>query len=472
MLSFGALWSALTGTREADGPLAAQELGPIVIDSRQASPGSLFVALRGERQDGHDYVADAFNRGASAALVSRPVAGCTTWPVQGSLPPEAGGPVCLQVPDVLRALQDVAAAWRARHTGCRVVAVTGSVGKTSTKEAIAAVLSRRFRVLKNEGNYNNEIGLPLTLLQLDPGYERAVLEMGMYAPGEIARLVEIARPGVGVVTNVGPVHLERLGSIEAIATAKGELARGLSGDAVLILNGDDAHVRAMAANTPARKVITYGLEAGADLLAQAVASHGLDGISARFHYQGQGRTVRLPVLGRHNVYPALAAAAVGLAEGLGWEEIAAGLASCGSLGRLRVLTGPGGVTILDDTYNASPASTLADLDLLAEMPGRRLAMLGDMLELGSYEEEGHRQVGRRAGQVLDVLVTVGPRARWIAEEAGRANPGLAVVTFDDRVEAASWLRPQLGGGDYLLVKGSRGMALEHIVALLAGEASE
>jgi len=471
VLSLGALWSALSGGAAGQGALAVRELTDFVIDSRQATPGSIFVALHGERQDGHDYVADAFRRGAVAALVSRPVSGCAlTWPVRGDWPETtAQGPLCLQVPDVLRALQDVAAAWRRGHAGCRVIAVTGSVGKTSTKEAIAAVLSRRHRVLKSEGNLNNEIGLPLTLLRLAAEHERAILEMGMYGLGEIARLVEIAAPEVGVVTNVGPVHLERLGSMEAIALAKAELPQGLPRDGVAILNGDDGRVLAMAGLTAATTTITYGLGAGCDLRASDVASHGLQGLEAVLHHQGEAHPVRLPWLGRHNVYTALAAAAVGLAEGLSWPEITAGLAEGSALGRLAVLPGRTGATILNDAYNASPASMLADLDLLAELCGRRLALLGDMLELGGYEEEGHREVGRRAAEVLDVLATVGPRARWIAEEAQRANPALVVMTWQERHEAAGWLRSHLRAGDYVLVKGSRSMALDEVVALLCEE---
>ncbi len=461
----------LGGGLEGQGPLAGRELSAVVIDSRQATPGSLFVALRGEKQDGHEHVADAFRRGAVAALVSRPVPGdAPAWPVGGPWPDVAcAGPVCLQVPDVLRALQDAAAAWRRRHSGCRVIAVTGSVGKTSTKEALAAVLARRYRVLKSEGNLNNEIGLPLTLLKLTEEHERATLEMGMYGPGEIARLVEIAAPVMAVVTNVGPVHLERLGSVEAIARAKAELPQGLPPDGVAILNGDDARVRAMAALTPAATVLTYGLNSDCDLWAGDVVSLGLSGLEARFHCRGDVHPVRLPWLGRHNVYVALAAAAVGLAEGLSWDEITAGLAAGGSLGRMTVLPGLAGATILGDTYNASPASTLADLDLLAELQGRRLALLGDMLELGAYEEEGHREVGRRAAQVLHVLATVGPRARWIGEEAQRRNPQLVVKSWEERREAVSWLQQLLQAGDYVLVKGSRSMALDEVVPLLCRE---
>lgn len=471
MLSLGAVWGALSDGPEPEGALAARRIGTVVIDSRQATAGSLFAALRGERQDGHDYVQDAFRRGAVAALISRPVPGCLAASVEGPFPAPADPtvPLGLLVPDVLRALQDLAAATRRRHSRCRAVAVTGSIGKTSAKEAIAATLARRFRVLKSMGNYNNEIGLPLTLLELEDEHERAVLEMGMYAPGEIARLVEIAAPAVGVVTSVGPVHLERLGTIEAIAQAKAELAQGLPADGALILNGDDPRVRAMARQTPASTIITYGLGAGCDVRAEDVRSHGLEGIEARLCHGGAGQRVRLPWLGRHNVYAALAAAAVALAEGLGWDEIAAGLAGCAELARLRVLDGLAGATILDDSYNSSPASALADLDILADLEGRRLAVLGDMLELGSYEEQGHREVGRRAAEVLEVLVTVGRRARWIAEEARGLRPELVVQSYDDRQAAASWLSGQLRPGDRVLIKGSRAMGLEEVAAALGKE---
>ena len=471
MLSLASLWSALAGTPEAAGIRAGRPFTAIVIDSRQVTPGSLFVALRGERADGHDFVADAFSRGATAALVSHPVPGCPPpRPVEGPCPELDGeGAICLQVPDVLWALQEAAAAWRSRHSACRVIGITGSVGKTSTKEAIAAVLAQRYRVLKNEGNLNNEIGLPLTLLKLEPVHERAVLEMGMYGPGEIARLAEVARPQVGVVTNVGPVHLERVGSMEAIARAKAELPLGLPPEGTLVANGDDPRARAMIPLTPAHTVLTFGLGPDCDLRAETVESHGLGGIDITFRRGGEARRVHLPWLGRHNAYVALAAAAVGLSEGLTWNEISAGLSTCEGLGRLRVRPGVAGATILDDTYNASPASTLADLDFLAEMPGRRLAVLGDMLELGAYEEEAHREVGQRAAQVLDVLATVGPRARWIAEEAAQLNPHLQLESWPERREAARWLRGQLRAGDYVLVKGSRAMALEEVVAVLCRE---
>jgi len=392
--------------------------------------------------------------------------------VQGPFPAHAlEGPVCLQVPDVLQALQDAAAAWRRRHPQCRVVGITGSLGKTSTKEAIAAVLAGAGRVLKSEGNYNNEIGLPLTLLKLEADDAYAVLEMGMYAAGEITRLAEIAGPDVGVITNVGPVHLERLGSIEAIAAAKAELARWLPEEGTLYLNGDDERVAAMAQVTRARRVIRYGLGSDCEVRAESVRGRGLEGFDATFSDGRSSVHLALPWLGKHNVYVALAACAVGLGEGLSWPAIEAGLRDCASLGRLRIVRGAGGSTILDDTYNASPASTLADLDLLAELPGRRLAVLGDMLELGSLEEQGHRQVGQRAGDTLSVLAAIGKRARWIAEEAQSRNPGLVTWSGQDPQAAVAWLKGQIMPGDYVLVKASRGMPLEEVVAALAEEGS-
>ncbi len=300
-------------------PPAGALLTKAVVDSRQAGPGSLFIALPGERTDGHTYVNHAFSRGAQAALVSRPVdAPCllidARRPQALSLP-TAGEPVCILVDDPLVALQRVAAAWRARFSP-RVVGITGSVGKTTTKEITAAVLRQRFATLKNQGNLNNEIGLPLTVLELNEQHQRVVLEMGMYDLGEIAQLCRIARPQVGVVTNVGPVHLERLGTIERVAQAKTELVQALPADGVAVLNADDPLVTAMAGQTEAQ-VFWYGLSPKAHLWADEIEGEGLDGIRFRFHYQHEVLHVRVPLLGRHSVHTALRAAAVGLVEGRG-----------------------------------------------------------------------------------------------------------------------------------------------------------
>lgn len=470
------LWEAL-GTGPWKEVPGSQPFSEVVVDSRMATPACLFVALAGERVDGHQYVADAFARGAQAALVRKAAEGCAnlvdvTKPLaeQGdrhSIPQQRGlrAPMCFLVPDTLGALQRLAAHWRLKHAKCHVVGVTGSVGKTTTKEMIAAVLAQRFCTLKSQGNYNNEIGLPLTMLRLGPQIEWAVQEMGMYGPGEIAHLASIARPEVGVVTNVGPTHLERLGSIERIAEAKAELVAALPADGVAVLNGDDARVRAMASQ--AKKSILYGLQEDNDLWADGIRTLGLQGLRLCFHFLGESVPVRLPLIGRHSVYGALAAAAVGLQLGLGWDEVVTGLRDPSAQVRLMVVPGMQGATLLDDSYNASPASDVAALNLLAEMDGRRVAVLGDMLELGSYQVEGHRLVGRRVAEVAQLLVTVGSLGRIIAEEAlqvGMAPVSVHITATND--EAVQLLQQLLLEGDFVLVKGSRGMAMESIVARL------
>lgn len=486
-LSLAAVWKALGG---GHWPWDDLPLASVVVDSRLVTPGSLFVALPGEHTDGHEFVADAFRRGAYAALVQRPLLDCDCYqlPVAGfqldnsQAPRERGEglvtadrllsealPICFLVPNTLDALHQLAAYWRSLHLNCRVVGVTGSVGKTTTKELIAAVLRQRFTTLKSPGNYNNEIGLPLTMLQLHPAVEWIVQEMGMYALGEIAHLASIARPEIGVVTNVGPTHLERLGSIERIAQAKSELVQALPGDGLAVLNGDDDRVRRMAALSKAKNVLYYGLQSHNDLWASDVQTYGLQGLRMTFHFRGQSVSAQLPLLGQHSVYGALAAATVALggATGMTWDEVIAGLRDSSAEMRVKVLPGVRGATILDDTYNANPASTVAALDLLSEMNGRKVAVLGGMLELGSYEEEGHRVVGRRAAEVAALLVTVGRLGRLIASEAVASGmPAQAVLAVADNDAAVALLLPMLQKGDFVLVKGSRGFAMESVVARL------
>jgi UDP-N-acetylmuramoyl-tripeptide--D-alanyl-D-alanine ligase len=388
-------------------------------------------------------------------------------------------PTCLIVPDSLSGLQQVAAHWRRQHN-VRVTGITGSVGKTTSKEIIAAVLKQRYRTLKSEGNYNNEIGLPLTLLHLTAGHEQVVLEMGMYDLGEIALLAEIALPQVGVVTDVGPSHLSRLGSLDRITQAKAELPQALppaDEGGIAILNADDERVRAMASLTRAR-VFTYGLSPEADLWAGDIHSDGLEGIRFRFHYGSEAIHARVPMLGRHSVHTALRGAAVGLTEQLSWAEIIAGLRDQSAQLRLVAVQGPAGSTILDDTYNASPASSIAALNLLDELGdlengSRKIAILGDMYELGDFEEEGHRIVGRRVRDVADILVTVGRLGRIIGEEAMASGmPAQAVHMVESNAEAIDLLRSLIKPsptGDKILVKGSRGIEMEEIVAALQGE---
>jgi len=476
MLTLGYFIETLSGQPSPTGAgVAAQPITDVVIDSRRASAGALFVALPGEKADGHEFVGEAFSRGAIAALVARVPEGvrCTSLDLRHG--PPAGAdlerlavPVCLIVEDPLAALQQAATFWRARFNP-RVIGITGSVGKTTTKELVAAVLEQRYRALKSEASHNNEIGVPLTLLRLTPADQRVVLEMGMYTTGEIAQLAAMAKPHVGVVTIIAPVHLERAGTMERIIKAKTELVRALppAPEGVAILNYDDERVRGMAAATQAH-AFYYGLNPAADLWADEIESEGLEGIHFQLHFRGETLHVRVPLLGRHSVHTALRAAAVGLVEGLTWEEIIRGLQASGPAQvRLVAVTGPGGAIILDDTYNASPPSTIAALNLLAELDGRRIAVLGDMLELGAYEREGHKLVGRRARDVAEILVTVGPRARMIADAALEVGmPPDRVKVFEDVEEAIDLLRGLVGEGDIVLVKGSRALHLERIVAAL------
>lgn len=473
MLTLSLVIEALSGYPGAGGP---QVITDAAIDSRQSIPGSLFVALPGERVDGHAYIAAAFARGAIVALVERdPGLDCQVLDLRAPMTYERAAnislPLCLRVENTLAALQTLGAFWRAR-LGVRVVGVTGSVGKTTSKELIAAVLGTRYRTFKTEGNYNNEIGLPLMLLKLTEAHEYAVLEMGFYQIGEIAALCAWAHPEVGVVNNVYAVHLERAGSIENIIQGKGELVAALPPDpaGVAILNLDDERVMAMRALTQAR-VFTYGLDPRADLWADDIVSKGLAGCYFNLHQGAEAVAVRMPLLGQHSVHTALRAAAVGRVAGLTWPEIVEGLQSI-AIGaaqlRLAAMRGPEGSLLIDDTYNASPESTIAALNLLREIEGqRKVAVLGDMLELGTFEETGHRMVGQRARDVAEVLVTIGRRARLIAQEARLAGlPAAAITEFETADQARPFLRGLIRGGDVVLLKGSRGLRLDRLARAL------
>lgn len=471
MFTSGDLLEALTGTRPT---WADQVITEATVDSRQVIPGSLFIALPGEHADGHDFVDEAFRRGAALALVQRElddtfsVLDLRTDPHSMSLEPsplEADKPLCILVKDSLKALQRAAYFWR-RKLNVRVVGITGSVGKSTTKELVSEVLSQRYRTLKSPGNLNNEIGLPLTLLSLGEGYERAVLEMGFYVPGEIAFLCDLAQPVIGVLTNIGTVHAERAGSQEEIARGKAELVQALPPDGFAVLNYDDPWIIQMADLTQA-KVFTYGLDEAADLWADEVEGLGLEGIRFRLHYRNEVLYLKVPLIGRHSVHTALRAAAVGLIEGLTWQEIVNGLRSGTTQLRLMAVRTEQGALVLDDTYNASPESMLAALNLLEELEGRKVAVLGDMLELGMYEWRGHELVGIRASEVVEKLFTVGERGRMIAAAACRA--GLApenINELETTDQAIDLLKRSLEPQDIVLVKGSRGMRMDRIVAAL------
>jgi UDP-N-acetylmuramoyl-tripeptide--D-alanyl-D-alanine ligase len=469
MLTVGKLIEAITG-KEFD--RLVMPITDVVIDSRQVKPGALFIALPGEKVDGHDFVNPAFEAGAVAALVDKDLDhAAEVIDLRSAKAPqfevEIHPPFVIRTENALEALQKAAKEWRAKHD-VRVIGITGSVGKSTTKELTADVLGQRFSTIRSPGNLNNEIGLPLSLLSLTEEHERAILEMGFYVPGEIALLCEIGKPQVGVVTNISEVHLERAGSIEAIVEGKGELVEKLPAapEGVAILNYDDHRVREMADRTEAR-VFYYGLSPEADLWANDVVGLGLDGLRCVIHYGDESVHLRVPLLGRHSVHTVLRAAAVALNEGLGWQEIGAGLQGAHSQLRLMAVHSHSGALLLDDTYNAAPSSTIAALNLLEDLDGRRVAVLGDMLELGEYEERGHRMVGVRAAQVVDELITVGERARWIADEAQVANLDRDhIKELDDSDAAIEYLKDHISEGDVVLVKGSRGMEMDRIVSAL------
>jgi UDP-N-acetylmuramoyl-tripeptide--D-alanyl-D-alanine ligase len=422
------------------------------IDSRQAGEGDLFFAVVSAR-DGHDYIAAAAERGARGAIVSRPVQG---------LPPEF---VLIRTNDTVRALQALAkAVLRIRLRW--VIGITGSVGKTTTKDFTARLLADRYSVLKSEGNFNNELGLALSLLRLEAAHTAAVLEMGMRAPGEIRTLAGIAPPDVAVITNVNPAHLATLGTIEAVAAAKWEIVAGLKPGGTAVLNGDDAAIRVVSAAWNGR-IIRFGLGNGCDVTARTIERHGFEGFE--FDLQAGGRAVRtrLRFLTEGYIYNALAAAAVAFALNSPLPDIAAAIADLHPAPkRGEWLTLAQNVVLVDDSYNSNPKALETALRGLGVLPaGRRVAVLGDMLELGPDEARFHEEAGRiAAGTGWDVLVAVGPLARGLAE-AARAD-GLAaekIAVFDTSEEAAAALPAILRPGDLVLVKASRGVRTEIVV---------
>ena len=441
--------------RATEGALVAGDLGvPVTgvsIDSRTLGVGEAFFAIRGERSDGQAYLADAAARGAACLVVE-------------SVPddPPANVPLIL-VDDSTRALGRLAARHRRRFR-IPVVAVTGSNGKTTTKELIAAALGTRWRVLKSVASYNNQWGLPLTLLKLTADHDAVVVEVGTNHPGEIAYLTGIAAPTVGVVTVVNAVHTEFLGSLDGVREEKAALVRGVPADGTAVLNADDPRVAGMAADTRAR-VITYGTAATADVRPVGALTEDTAGVGFTVEHAGARAGVTLALAGRHNVVNALAAVATGVALGLPLPEIARGLGTASPVKGRCVWRAAGGVDILDDTYNASPVSVRAAIETAAARPrrGRLVVVLGDMLELGDGAADAHRDVGAAVTAAgAAELVGLGPLAAH-AVDAARAR-GLAEAhatrTFEDTL---ALLLKRVVPGDVVLVKGSRGMRMERVV---------
>ena len=469
MLTVADIIEALTGLRPSG---ADHTISDVVVDPRLVTSGALFVALPGDGVDGHDYVETAFERGAGLALIERELSiSCTILDIRNPTQVDRStlkeSRVCLLVPDGLSALQQVARFWR-RRLQLRVVAITGSVGKSTTKDLVADVLDQRFPTLRNPGNMNNAVGVPLTLLALQEDHERAVLEMNLYVPGEVALLSDLSLPQVGVITNISTVVAVQSGAENTIPRSRTELLQALppAPEGVAVLNYDDPWVRDIARLTRAQ-VFFYGLDPQADLWADGVEGLGLEGVRFRLHYRNETIHLRVPLIGRYSVHTALRAAAVGLVEGLTWQEIVGGLRSGHSQLRLVTVQTANGALILDDTYSASPESTLAALNLLEELEGRRVAVLGDMLELGPYEGRGHEMVGVRAAEVVEELVTVGERGRIIAAAARASglNPR-RINTFGDSLEAIDFLKQRLKAEDVVLVKGSYTMRMDRIVGAL------
>jgi len=444
---------------EPSGGDFSRTVSSVVIDSREVQAGSLFVAFPGERTDGHKYLEECAARGAVAALVEQDV-------------PQWGDMVNIRVANTLTALQQLAAWQRLQYKDLQVVGVTGSSGKTTTKELVAGVLAQKFSVFKSRGNHNNAIGLPLMIFEIEEHHQWAVLEMGMSARGEIKELCGISRPGLGVITNIGEAHMEHLGSREAIMEAKFELAQNLTPPALMILNGDDPwQRRKVQSGLPGCQVIFYGLDAGNSL--RAVNIHTSErGSTFDAVWNGKSVPVEIGLLGGHNVSNALAAFAVGLVLDIEPSAIAYGLGTVKGEGRRLQAMEVNGLTLIDDSYNANPDSMSMALAVLAAYPPerRKVAFLGDMLELGPSSPEKHRQLGEEAArQKLSLLVAVGQYAGEI--RSGAVQGGMEeqlVVAWPDS-EAALASVASLLPGDVVLVKGSLGAKMDRIVhAVKAG----
>ncbi len=446
---------AATGAH-ATGGAEDQVFPGVSTDTRALPAGCLFVALQGERFDAHDFLAQAVAGGARGLVVQT-----------GRGAPFPGVRV-FEVPDTLAALGALGRFHR-RRFAIPIGAVTGSNGKTTTKELVGAILETRGPALKTQGNLNNEVGAPLTLLGLSPEHRAAIVELGMNHLGEIARIVSFVEPDAGLITCVQPVHLEGLGTLDNVGTAKGELFRGLPAGATAVVNLDDAQIVKQAQGL-ARKQVTYGRAAGAQVRLASVTARGAEGLELVIRFEGQAWPLRLALLGEHNAMNATGAFALAVALGFSPAECVRGLESARAHARrLQLTRTAAGVTVVDDCYNANPASMTAGLATLAGLAsgGRAVAVLGDMLELGAYEAEAHAQMGPTAAKHAQVVAFFGPRMK----AAFAAARGVEAAHFEDVAALLAWLTPRLKASDVVLVKGSRGMRLERVVEGLTGQSS-
>ena len=426
----------------------------VTTDSRKVDPGCLFVPIVGMRVDGHDFISQVMNAGALCTLSEKDL-GETDFPY-------------IQVESSLQAVKDLAA-YYLEQLQIPVVGITGSVGKTSTKEMIAAVLAQKYRVLKTQGNFNNELGLPLTVFRLRDEDEIAVLEMGISDFGEMHRLAAISRPDTCVITNIGTCHLENLGDRDGVLKAKTEVFDHLKENATVILNGDDDKL-ATVDTVQGKKPVFFGLDASCPIYADQVEGQGLKGISCRIHTPKGEFSALIPIPGQHMVYNALAGTAVGLAYGMELEQIRAGIESLQSLsGRFHIIETEQ-YTIIDDCYNANPMSMKASLNVLKDALGRRVAILGDMGELGTEELQLHEEVGKEAGKTgIDLLICVGERSAYMAEAARRENSELSVVYVPTLEELLEKLPELIKQKDTILVKASHFMKFDQVVEKLVSK---
>ena len=425
-------------------------------DSRQVQPGYLFIPIKGARVDGHDFIPQVFSQGALAVLSEHELE-------------QPAGPY-IRVDSSQEAMKKIAAFYRSQLS-CKVVGITGSVGKTSTKEMIASVLSQRYRVLKTEGNFNNEIGLPLTMFKIRPEHEVAVLEMGISDFGEMHRLASMSQPDIGVITNIGLCHLENLGTRDGILKAKTEMFDHLQPGGTVILNGDDDKL-CTKREVNGKPVVFYGIDQSSaagiekNIYASDVENLGLKGMQAEIHTPAGSFTAKIPIPGEHNVYNALAGTAVGLALGLSLEEIRAGIAAARTIAGRTNLLQVNEMTIIDDCYNANPVSMKASIDVLAHIPGRRIAVLGDMGELGKDERALHHDVGNTVAQSgIDALFCAGTLAKEYAEAAA-ANPACDIHYFKTLEDMLPQLLAYVKAGDNILVKASHFMEFPKVVEAL------
>ena len=449
--------AACEGTFVGDRNLVTKEIAGAVTDSRQIQKDYLFIPIKGARVDGHDFIPQVFEQGALVVLSDHAL-------------PEETGPYIL-VSSTTEAMKKIAAFYRTQLS-CKVVGITGSVGKTSTKEMIASVLEQRYKVLKTEGNFNNEIGLPLTIFKIRAKHEVAVLEMGISDFGEMHRLAAMARPDIGVITNIGLCHLENLGTRDGILQAKTEMFDHLQVDGTVILNGDDDKLSTKK-EVNGKPVIFYGVGADSafdikkDIYATDIENHGLEGMCAKIHTPQGDFDAKIPIPGEHNVYNALAAVSVARELGLTCEEMKRGIESVQTIGGRSNLIHKNGVTIIDDCYNANPVSMKASIDVLSKAPGRKIAVLGDMGELGAEEKQLHYMVGEHfAGKGIDALYCAGILSQEIAKAVRACSSETEVHDYEDKADLIKDLVKEVQSGDTVLVKASHFMGFPEIVRKL------